>query len=228
MEYQWLFFDADGTLFDYDLAEEKALEGTFHDLGLPFLPHWKTTYRAINHNIWMEFENGRISATALRTRRFELLFEAVQVQADPENFSRRYLHNLAHASDLMPGAEETICALGGRYHLAVITNGLKDVQRPRLARSPIGGRFEVVAISEEMGVAKPDPRFFDLALGLAGSPPRQHVLVIGDSLTSDIQGGNRAGLDTCWFNPKGLPADPRFPAKFEIREIQELSNLLNR
>jgi 2-haloacid dehalogenase len=222
--YRWMLFDADGTLFDYDRAEASALEGTFRDFHLPFSPGTAGAYQAINHQIWLDFENAQISAEALRVVRFERLFAALRLQADAGPFSQRYLENLAQASDLMDGAEETIRALHAKYHLALITNGLKDVQRPRLARSAIAGCFEAVAISEEMGVAKPDPRYFDAVFDRIGNPPREAVLVIGDSLTSDIQGGINYGLDTCWFNPRGDPADPRFPTTYEIQKLDELKN----
>jgi 2-haloacid dehalogenase len=226
MRYTWLLFDADGTLFDYDLGEAYALESSFLEAGLPFPPTTAETYRAINQQIWLDFENGLISAERLRTRRFELLFEAVGVQTDVTAFSARYLIHLSHASQLIIGAKEVIRTIQGYYLLGLITNGLKDVQRPRLARSAIRGVFRMVAISEEIGAAKPDPRFFDAAFKKMGYPPREKVLVIGDSLSSDILGGNNYGLDTCWYNPQGKPPDPRIPAMYEIRLLVELMAVL--
>ncbi len=227
--YQWLLFDADGTLFDYDRAEAKALEGTFRDFNLPFSARHAETYQVINHQVWQEFENGQISSTDLRVARFQRLFAALRMDGgiDVEQFSTRYLRNLATASDLMEGAEDVVRKLHGQYHLALITNGLKDVQRPRLANSAIANCFAVVAISEELGAAKPDPRYFDLIFEQMGQPARETVLVIGDSLTSDIQGGVNYSLDTCWFNPQGKPAKPGLRATYEIRHLRELVRLVD-
>ncbi len=225
--YQWLFFDADGTLFDYDRAEAKALEGTFRDFRLPFAAGYTGAYQKINQQVWLDFENGQITSTALRVARFERLFAAIHIQADPEAFSARYLQNLAAASDLVPGAAEVVRKLQQTYHLVLITNGLKDVQRPRLARSTIAGCFAAVAISEELGAAKPDPRYFDLVFAMIGQPPRKSVLVVGDSLTSDIQGGINYGLDTCWYNPMGKPGNPDFPVTYEIRRLGEILTILD-
>jgi 2-haloacid dehalogenase len=227
--YHWLFFDADGTLFDYDRAEAKALQGTFQDFNLPFAPGYAGTYQEINHQVWLDFENGQITSTALRVARFERLFAALQMdtRVDTERFSARYLQNLAMASDLNEGAEKTIRALQGKYRLALITNGLKDVQRPRLAHSAIAGCFAEVAISEELDAAKPARRYFDRVFERIGQPARETVLVIGDSLSSDIQGGINYGLDTCWFNPQGQPANPKIPATYEIRRLEELLSLLD-
>ena len=230
LPYDWLLFDADGTLFDYDLAEESALESTFRALSLPFTPAYRQVYREINHQVWLDFEQGRITAEALRTRRFELLFKATSLAADPQQFSVRYLAHLARQAQLVEGAEAVVKALAGRFHLAIITNGLMDVQRPRLALSPIAPFLDEVAISEEIGAAKPDPAYFEAVFARISarfSPPRkERVLVIGDSLSSDIQGGLKFGLATCWFNPSGKPAQDGIRPDYEIQRLEELINLV--
>jgi 2-haloacid dehalogenase len=228
--YTWLFWDADGTLFDYDLAEAAALEGTFRYLDLHFSPAYAEAYREINHQVWVDFENGRISSAALRVRRFELLFEAVKIQGDASTFSQHYLLHLSQQAQLIEGAEALIQQLAGEFRLALITNGLSDVQRPRLALSPFANRFDEVAISEELGAAKPDPAYFEEVFRRIGAhfetPRRDQVLVIGDSLSSDIQGGINFGLDTCWFNPHAKPPHPTLSPHYEIRRLAELLNLL--
>lgn len=225
--YSWLLFDADGTLFDYEIAEAKALQGAFAAFHLPFSSEQAALYQKINHQIWLDFENGQITSEALRVERFQRLFDSLNLPVDPSLFSDRYLLNLSNASDLMQDAEKIIEVLRGKYQLAIITNGLKDVQRPRLANSAIANDFEAMFISEEMGIAKPDPRFFDQVFAQIGSPRKESVLVIGDSLSSDIQGGNRYGLDTCWFNPAQKPSNPQIPATYEIHRLENLLELLN-
>ncbi len=222
--YQWLLFDADGTLFDYDQAEASALEGTFGDLALPFTPQTSVEYRKINHQIWVDFEQGLINAEELRVRRFERLFEVVHLEGSPSAFSSRYLINLSRQAHLMPAAEETLAALKPHYHMALITNGLKDVQRPRLALSAIAPYFGQVFISEEVGAVKPEPAYFEAVFQAIRMPEKKDVLVIGDSLSSDIQGGLNYGLDTCWYNPAGKPAS--LPVTYNIRSLVELIQLL--
>ena len=228
--YQWILFDADGTLFDYEQAEAYALEGTFRDLSLPFSPPYAAAYQAINHQIWLDFEAGRITSSALRVRRFELLFERLALAVDPQAFSARYLINLSRQGALMPGAQQLVERLSASHCLAIITNGLSDVQRPRLACSTIEPYFSGVFISEEMGVSKPDPAYFAHVFARLAqhSPPAEPTttLVVGDSLSSDIQGGLNAGLATCWFNPARKPANPHIPADFEINKLEELYNIL--
>ena len=226
MTYTWLLFDADGTLFDYDRAEATALEQAFAEVGTAFEPACLSTYREINARIWREFEDGQITAERLRLGRFEFLFEALRLPLAPAAFSTIYLRHLARASHLIEGAREIVPALRAKYRLALITNGLRDVQRPRLAGSAIGDCFAEVIISEEVGVAKPDPVIFDAAFQLLGRPPRAKVLLIGDSLSSDIAGGRDYGLDTCWYNPTGTARPADATSTYEIHHLNELARLL--
>jgi 2-haloacid dehalogenase len=222
MRYKWLLFDADGTLFDYDKAEATQLEKTFRQVLGRFEPGYAETYRRVNQQIWQEFEAGRISQAVLRVKRFELLFEALEIEADPAAFSARYLKNLGEGTDLIEGAQETVQALHGQMGLVVITNGLKEVQTARLARSSIGGYFAHVVISEEVGAAKPDRRIFDSAFDRMCGPRKEEVLIVGDGLSSDIQGGHDYGIDTCWFNPGRKPRGLDLPIRYEIARLGDL------
>jgi 2-haloacid dehalogenase len=224
--YQWILFDADNTLFDFNQAETAALVDTFHDLGLAYRESFAGLYRQINAAIWSEFEQGQITSTDLRVERFVRLIQAAGIPSDAATFSRAYLLNLARGSLLLPGAEELVKTLRGAYRLGLVTNGLLDVQRPRLRASPIADCFEVVVISDEIGAQKPDGAFFEVAFEKMGQPPRRAVLLVGDGLSADIHGGNGFGLDTCWYNPAGKPADPRYPARYEIRKLEELYVIL--
>jgi 2-haloacid dehalogenase len=228
MRYKWILFDADNTLFDYDAAELGALNSTFEELGRPLLPDNITTYRHINHQNWQAFERGEITQVILRTRRFEQFMAALSIKEEPLPVTQRYLHHLGNRTDLIPGAQELIEALDGRVGLMIITNGFKDVQRSRMAQSEIGRYFHDIVISEEVGSAKPDGRIFDVAFERMGRPPKSQVLIVGDSLTSDIQGGLDYGIDTCWFNPGGRPNGLGREVGFEIGRLEALLEILRR
>jgi 2-haloacid dehalogenase len=205
--YPWLWFDADGTLFDYNRAEATALRKTFHALTLPF--------------------EQEITPAVLRFRRFELLLESLRLSSSPHQMSTAYIEQLAICSDLMDGAYEVLQTLHGRSQLAIVTNGLQAVQRSRLAHSRIRDFITELVISEEVGAAKPQPAFFDAAFARTGHPPKSDVLIIGDSLTSDIQGGVDYGLDTCWYNPTAEPRPDGVPITYEIRHLPDLLKLLD-
>jgi len=224
--YTWLFFDADDTLFDFPATERRALSMSFEEAGLPYPADALPVYHRINQEVWRELEQGHVTPLELRTLRFERLFNALGLQVDAETFGRRYLVHMAEGSTLLPGAHPLVEHLARNYRLGLVTNGLPEVQRPRLGTSGIAHLFSFVAISEEIGASKPDPRFFDVALDMAGHPDPRQVLVIGDSLNSDIRGGHQAGLDTLWYNPGGLSPDPRWPATYQATTLEQIGAIL--
>jgi len=225
MSYDWAFFDADGTLFDYDRAEAAALEGAFAACGLSYEAGIGPRYSEINAFIWRDFELGMISQEELKTARFDRLFDAVGLTADSTEFSRHYLAILGAQTWLLEGAESLVRSLAGRIHMLLITNGLAEVQVPRFAASSIHDCFAEIVISGEIGLAKPDPAIFDHAFERIDRPAKERVLMIGDNLASDILGGDTYGLDTCWFNPTGAPNGHGVEPTYEIRELGELLDI---
>lgn len=222
--YTWLLFDADGTLFDYDRAERLALERTLAHFGVELDEATLQSYRRFNGQVWAAFEQGAISSLALRFRRFELLFLELGLHIDAAACSDLYLRNLGQVADLLPGALEVVRALHGHYRLALVTNGLQEVQRPRLERSAIAPYIAELIISEEVGAAKPAPAYFDAARARIGNPPKEQVLLIGDNWSSDIAGAHGCGIDACWYNP-GRRTPPG-PVKYEIQALEELLDVL--
>jgi 2-haloacid dehalogenase len=227
MVYHWLLFDADNTLLDYNQAETVALSQAFDWIGHPFTAEAADTYRQVNHRLWLAFEAGELSQELLRVRRFAQLFEALGLETDPQTASEQYLTYLGQSQHLLPGARELLASLSERYRLAMITNGLKEVQRSRLAVTGLDRLFDPIIISEEVGAAKPDRKIFDIAFEQMGHPDRSQVLMIGDGLTSDIQGGFDYGIDTCWYNPNSIVCELDITITYEIRTLSELLPILD-
>jgi 2-haloacid dehalogenase len=225
--YSWLWFDADGTLFDYNRAEAAALRNTFSSLTLPFDDSYLDVYRQINHGLWQALERQEITQAVLRYRRFELLMEAIQLTGSPEQMSSTYVEQLSICSELMDEAYEVLKTLNGKSQIAIVTNGLQAVQRGRLANSAIKGFISQLIISEEVGAAKPQAAFFDAAFERCGYPAKGEVVIIGDSLTSDIQGGLDYGIDTCWYNPSEAIKPHGFDITYEIKSLHELLEILD-
>ena len=224
--YKWLLFDADGTLFDYVHAEALALEKTFQHVGAPFEQRYLDEYRRINRQIWQALEQKQITPDVLRVRRFELLFEKLGIAISPVIFSEAYLKYLADCGELIEGAQDVLDALRAKYRFAILTNGLQAVQRSRLAHSTIRDHIAELIISEEIGFAKPERGFFDAAFTRIGNPLKAQTLMIGDSLTSDIQGAAAYGIDTCWYNPERQPRPSSPVITYEITHLRELIALL--
>jgi len=225
MTYTWLLIDADDTLFDYSLAENKALRSTFEQFGQAYCSQYLQIYQVFNRQVWEGYERGEISTSELRLTRFRLLFDKTSISIDPQDFSQHYLDNLAQASDLFPGVVDVLQALSGHFHTALVTNGLKDVQRLRMEHSAIRPFIEKIFISEELGIAKPADGFFEAVFREIGFPAKADVLIIGDSLTTDMQVGISYGIDTCWFNPAGKTSS--LPVTYRIKNFTQLLEILN-
>lgn len=226
---RWVLFDLDGTLFDYDAAAESAVAATLRDAGLEPSEELFAAYARINARHWVALERGETTAARLRLERWEELLAEFDVEGvDIPRLSERYLIHLAAGSQLIEGAEQVVAAVAAHHPIAYITNGLADVQRPRLAASPLAGYTEVAVISDEVGFAKPHRAIFEAALAGLGDPPAERVTMVGDNLTADIGGAARLGMTTVWLaGPDiGAPTDDVFPPTHRIADIRELPAVL--
>ena len=224
--YPWLWFDADGTLFDYNLAEVTALKKTFAALRLRYKEEYLSIYQEINQELWQALERQEIKPDVLRVRRFELLLANLKLDGAAEEMSSTYIEQLGLCTDLIDGAYDVLQALHKNCRLAIVTNGLQGVQHSRLSLSTIRDFIDDMIISEEVGAAKPDPAFFDIASRRSGHPAKSDVLIIGDSLTSDIQGGVKYGIDTCWYNPASAARPDGLSMTYEIHHLRELLEII--
>ena len=111
--------------------------------------------------------------------------------------------------------------------MLLVTNGLKEVKRPRFNASSIIKYFEGIVVSDEIGVAKPQKEYFDYAFQAAGNPLKEKVLMVGDSLSSDIKGGNDYGIDTCLYIKGEKSFSEKIKPKFTIGSLRELLNIVN-
>lgn len=206
MRYTTLLIDADDTLLDFGSAEREAFMKTFEKLGKPSDEDLYRLYSAINLSLWKAFERGEIEKSAIPQRRFERLYEEAQISGDPREAASVYVETLTCQGQLIPGAREFLERVCETHDIYAVTNGIKSIQRGRFAKADIGRYFKGVFISEEVGVGKPDKRYFDYVLEHIDEKDPEKVLVIGDSLTSDVLGAVNAGLDSVWFNARGEKA----------------------
>ena len=226
MKYKWILFDADGTLFDYDSAEAFALETTLETFGQKATPTFFKMYASINSSLFRELERGQITLKELKTKRFKLLLNQFGFDIKEDDFSRQYIVNLSGASQLLPGAIETVKALHSRCRMLLITNGISKVQRSRLNASELKVYMDDAVISEEVSVAKPSKKIFDIAFKKMNMPAKKKVLIVGDSLGSDMAGGVNYGIDTCWYNPLGIQNDREFEVTYEIQDLREVVKIV--
>ncbi len=220
--YTWLLFDADNTLWDFDAAEASALERTLVERDIAWSREVLGTYQLINRAAWDDYEQGRLPKEQLRDIRFQRLLEHYRHDHPAEELSLSYRGYLAASHHLLPGAGAVLDAVKGRYRLGLITNGLKEVQRPRLVNTGIAPYFDFIAISDELGVAKPHAAFFDHADDQMGRPDPATVLVIGDNPNADIRGALDYGYHACWLRHPGAADRKHLNETLRIRDIREL------
>ncbi len=221
-----VFFDLDDTLLDFHKAEAEALSGTLRELDIEPTPEAVARYSAINAAQWRLLEAGEITREQLLTRRFSLLFAELSVERSSRLAQSIYEKRLSAGHYFIPGAPGVLEALAPRYDLYLVSNGNAVVQDGRLKSAGISHYFKDIFISERVGFDKPRPEFFRRCFdAIPGFSPAS-AIIIGDSLTSDIQGGRDAGILTCWFNPHGQPRRADLLPDYEIVRLDQIPGLL--
>ncbi len=230
MKYKYLLFDADNTLFDFGMAEYHAFMETCSHAGIQWSEEAYRVYSEINDAQWKKLERGETTQAELKIQRYREFLQWYGYSGDRETMAvcmgNDYKEALGRQIYLMPDALDVLKALTAKgYWIGIVTNGITAIQTARLAASPMRKYIRKLYISEEMGCAKPDPAFFEAVFtDLQVSDPSQY-LVIGDSLSSDIDGASAAGIDSVWFCPEGSDAKGRTPA-YTIHELKMLLAIL--
>ena len=224
--YDLLLCDADETLLDFSRAERSAFAEAMEGFGLPADDAAHAAYSSCNLACWKRFERGETTIPELRIARFRDFFALSGAAADPEAVSRSYEEALSHMGFALPGAAEALSRWEKRVRVLVVTNGIARVQRGRFARSPFPHLAEDMIISEEIGAQKPDPRIVATAMARAGVRDPARVLLLGDSLTSDMAAAANAGVDGCWFNPGRKENGTGVPVRWQVDGYDGVDALL--
>lgn len=224
--YKFLFLDLDNTILDFNKAERIALSKTLSDMGIDPTPAVCARYSQINKLHWERLERKELTREQVLVGRFAMLLEELGQRADPALCKDIYEKYLSIGHYFLPGALEALEGLSGKYRLYLASNGTASVQASRLKSAGIGPLFEKIFISQEIGADKPSQEYFDRCFAQIPDFNRKQAMIVGDSLTSDILGGQNAGIATCWVNPEGKPSRPDIRVDYEIKRLTELVPLL--
>ena len=228
-KYQFLLFDADNTLLDFDENEKVSLQKAFARFDIPFNARILALYHDINIMYWDMLARNEIGRDELLTKRFDTLFERIGVKADSRAVENCYRGNLDSGFQLVPGAIEICRGLrNSGYKIYIITNGVSSTQHARLSGSGLEPLMDGVFISDDIGCNKPARQFFEYVQAHIDGFEPDRTLVIGDGLESDIRGGKNYGLDTCWIDIYGTGDSRGLEPTYTIGSISELPNLLQR
>ncbi len=229
-KFTTLLFDADNTLLDFHKDEHQALVRVLEIYGVPVTKENLETYSEINQGMWKQLEKGEITKAELKKTRFEFFFKAIDFhcEEDPLTVNNHYLSLLSEGGNTLEGAVETVKQLHEKgYELHIITNGIAATQAKRLERSGLLPYIGEVFVSESIGYQKPRKEYFDAVLNNIKEKDKKKILVIGDSLTSDIQGAMNAGLPCCWLDHGTESCGKEYKIDFVIRDIREVEGVVS-
>ena len=229
MTYKFLLFDLDHTLLDFDTAEDIALTQLLKEEGVEDIRAYKDYYVPMNKALWKDLEEKKITKQELVNTRFSKLFSHFGIEKDGVYLAERYQFYLAQQGQVFSGAMELLDSLIDRgYELYAATNGITAIQTGRMAQSGLAPYFNQVFISEQLQTQKPDALFYEKKGQQIAGFSKEKALMIGDSLTADIQGGNNADIDTIWYNPHHLENHTQAQPTYEVDSYQALLELLDK
>ena len=224
--FEFLFLDLDDTILDFQKAEHVALSKTLRGFGLEPTETVLKRYNLINKAHWEALERKELTREQVLLGRFQVLFEEMGISAEPVKVARAYEHNLCIGHWFLPGAEEAVARLSRKYKLYLTSNGTASVQKGRMTSANLYRFFPEVFVSQEIGANKPAPEYFERCFARIPGFDKSKAIIVGDSLTSDILGGQNAGIATCWVNPHHKQGRPDIRVDYEIEALSQLEDLL--
>lgn len=227
MQFEWILFDADNTIFDFHASSEIAFHKSFAKHGIDSDDALYDVFRKLNAIAWKAFDENKMTHEEIKEFRFSELFREVGIKGmDALEFNALYFRMLVENIRYEKGAKELLAQIKGQCKMAIITNGMKEVQRPRLENSEIHSYFDRVFVSGEIGYSKPNSAFFDHVYQSLGETAREKVLVVGDNIYADIKGGADFGFKTVWYNPHHLENKNGVVPDYEIDALSALKKII--
>ena len=224
---KFIFLDLDDTILDFHRSEAVALRKTLQSLNVNPTDEVIARYSAINLAHWKALERRELTRGEVLTGRFRQLFEELGMNVSPNVAQSLYEKNLSESHFFIDGAPRLLMTLSQKYPLYIASNGTTLVQTSRIASSGIGRYFKAVFLSEQLGADKPQIEFFERATGQIEGYNPSEAIILGDSITSDMQGGINAGMHTCWFNPHHRDNHGITP-EFEITDLAQFDSVLQK
>lgn len=220
-----LLFDIDNTLLDFKKCAKFAMDKAFDDWNIKPKSGYFEIFMQANNEFWDQLEKGYITRDELYKRRWAKVFDIIGIEdADPIAFEKDFVKNLYKSHDKVNGVDEILEYLSKKYKMVIVSNSSYEEQKSRLKEADLLKYFDEIFTSEEVGHPKPQVEFFNFVKNNVGDIREEEMLIIGDSIKADINGGINAGIKTCWFD--FLKEDKDHPADFTIKDLLDLKEIL--
>ncbi len=223
MKYDLILLDLDGTILDFKASEKKSLKKLFEELNIEYKNDYHEKYSEINKAYWKRLERGEIDKKYLKKNRFKDFFKSINIETNSDE-NNIFLHHLSVCDDIIEGSRELLERIHGKLTIIAATNGIKTVQHSRLKSTGFDKYFDLVVTSEEAGHAKPRREFFDFCTEKYPEVKKKRILMIGDSLDSDIRGAIDYEIDSCWFNPKSKETELK--PTYTINKLDDIIQII--
>lgn len=222
-KYKYILWDIDDTLISFKKSERAALQQCFAPYDIVLSDEDIASYSEINRKYWKQLELGEIDKPTLLVKRFQDFGIYLQKEVDAVAINSAYQLALGDHVIFNDGALELCTALKDKVKQYAVTNGTAVAQDKKLAVSGLIHIMDGVFISDKVGYEKPDIRFFEHVFSQVPDIKKEETIIIGDSLTSDMKGGNNAGIDCCWYNPGGVEAPDDLELAYVIGSLMEIT-----
>lgn len=228
--FKALLWDIDNTLLDFNAAEAYSLKARFKEYALGECSEAAVLrYHETNIRFWEMLEKGKISKSRMLEARFEEFFNGEGIAcSNIKAFNEDYENGIADKIFFNENSLDIIKSLKDAYKQYAVTNGAYSVQTLRLKKSGLAELMNGAFISDSVGAEKPSKEFFNYVLNRIEPCKKEEILIIGDSLSSDMKGGNNAGIKTCWYNPENRKNGSGVHIDYEIQSLDEAYEILKR
>ncbi len=225
-KYKTILFDIDDTLIDFKVDQKIAFMKAMNEIGEKCTEEMYEDYNDINLSLWEELNKGNIALEELFLKRFKIFFDKYGIKQDEAEFNNILNKMFQDTGTPIKGVRETLDKINNIYELVIVSNGPKDQQYHRLKNANFLKYFSKIFISEEMGYNKPDKKYFDIVFSNIKNKEKSQILIVGDSISSDIIGGKKVGIDTCWYNINNKENNTGIKPEYEIKNFEELLQIV--
>lgn len=221
-----ILLDLDNTLIDFNECARHSIIAAFKEMSLPYTDKVFETFICENVKIWKRLEKGEITKAELRANRWNIILEKLGIEFDGTVIEELFEQGVANGAYAVEGAYDLLDYLYPEYNLYIVSNGFRFVQENRLKIGDFRKYFKDIFLSEDIGIQKPAKEFFDYCFKKLGNPPKESVMLIGDSLSADITGGINYGIDTIWFNKNGDTSPESIKPTYTVNSLNDIKNIL--